>query len=231
LIVVGSPAVGKTALIKVLCGDEFPANYQITTSPQLSFHRIPLKGSRKVEPFVFDLPSDVLFEHRWDRIESEADAHVYVFDVTRKETLDDVVNKWTAKLRDSHSDAPPIPGLLIGNKTDLSCRRAVSAAAAVAVAESLGLQFVETSAKDNRGFVHGQGRLEDGAGGGDDGAMFRDGDGEKTEGPITGAAGARGAAASIAFGGAFAETGEAETSFGGAEFKGAELKGGICDGS
>ena len=43
--------------------------------------------------------------------------------------------------------------MLIGNKSDLSCRREVSASDGAEVAESLGLEFMETSAKDNRGVV------------------------------------------------------------------------------
>jgi len=154
LVFVGSPSVGKSALIKVFCGEEFPANYYKTASPQLSYHRIPFKDAQKVEPFVYDLPSDELYERGWGRIEAEADAQVYVYDVTRKETLEDVVNKWTTKLRGQCiEDVPSCPGVLIGNKSDLSCRREVSASAGVEVAESLGLQFMETSAKDNRGVV------------------------------------------------------------------------------
>ena len=55
--------------------------------------------AQKVEPFIYDLPSDELYERGWGRIEAEADAQVYVYDVTRKETLEDIVNKWTTKLR------------------------------------------------------------------------------------------------------------------------------------
>ena len=52
-----------------------------------------------MEPYFFDLPSDELFDRGWSSIEEEADAHLFVFDVTRKDTLSDVINKWTRKLR------------------------------------------------------------------------------------------------------------------------------------
>ena len=46
LLVAGGTTVGKTALVKVFCGEEFPASYQMTTIPLLNHKKITLKGKR-----------------------------------------------------------------------------------------------------------------------------------------------------------------------------------------
>ena len=43
------------------------------------------------------------------------------------------------------------PGILVGNKSDLSSRRVVSSVEGARIAHGLGLAYVETSAKDNQG--------------------------------------------------------------------------------
>jgi len=107
-----------------------------------------------MEPFVFDLPGDELFlGRRWDQIEKEAEVHLFVYDITRAETLSDVVLKqWKLKIDDALTPTQQnvISILLIGNKTDLASRRAVSTLQGLRASKSLGAEFVELSAKENR---------------------------------------------------------------------------------
>ena len=64
------------------------------------------------------------------------------------------------------------PAMLIGNKSDLAGRRAVSTSEGIAVARKMGAFFVETSAKENRSVVLRSGLDDDDDDGDDD-----DGDG------------------------------------------------------
>lgn len=155
VLISGCPGVGKTAIAKVLCGKEFPSNYKMTTTAQLFNNKINEKESGRVmEPFVFDLPGDELFlGRRWDQIEKEAEVHLFVYDITRAETLSDVVLKqWKLKIDDALTPTQQnvISILLIGNKTDLASRRAVSTLQGLRASKSLGAEFVELSAKENR---------------------------------------------------------------------------------
>jgi Ras-related protein Rab-11A len=66
-----------------------------------------------------------------------------IYDITRRPTFDHVA-RWLDELR-AHADCS-IVVMLIGNKSDLEQKRAVSTEDAVAFAEKQGLFFSEASA-------------------------------------------------------------------------------------
>ena len=72
-----------------------------------------------------------------------------VFDVTRDESLV-AAKTWIETLRE-WSEVKNMPGVIIGNKTDLTERRSVPAKAGLDAATSLKMQYLECSAKDNVG--------------------------------------------------------------------------------
>ena len=72
-----------------------------------------------------------------------------VFDVTREESLAAAKN-WIETVRE-WSEVKNMPGVIIGNKTDLTERRSVPAKAGLDAATSLKVQYLESSAKDNVG--------------------------------------------------------------------------------
>jgi Ras-related protein Rab-1A len=71
-----------------------------------------------------------------------------VFDVTNKDSFINVGN-WMNEITKYASDN--VNKLLIGNKTDLADRRVVSYEEAKELADSLGVQYIETSAKTATG--------------------------------------------------------------------------------
>ena len=72
-----------------------------------------------------------------------------VFDVTREDSLA-AAKTWIETIRE-WSDVKNMPGVIIGNKTDLTERRSVPAKAGLDTANSLKVQYLECSAKDNVG--------------------------------------------------------------------------------
>merc|ERR1712012_1500441 len=72
-----------------------------------------------------------------------------VFDVTREESLV-TAKTWIETLRD-WSQVKNLPGVVIGNKTDLTERRVVPAKMGLDTATALKMQYFECSAKDNAG--------------------------------------------------------------------------------
>ena len=69
--------------------------------------------------------------------------------MTRDESLV-AANTWIETLRE-WSEVKNMPGVIIGNKTDLTERRSVPAKAGLDAATSLKMQYLECSAKDNVG--------------------------------------------------------------------------------
>ena len=70
-----------------------------------------------------------------------------VFDVTREDSLA-AAKTWIETMRE-WSEVKNMPGVIIGNKTDLTERRSVPAKAGLDTANSLKVQYLECSAKDN----------------------------------------------------------------------------------
>jgi Ras-related protein Rab-1A len=73
-----------------------------------------------------------------------ANGIVVVYDITNRESFDSV-SVWFNEAEKLAS--PEVCKLLIGNKSDLVKGRAVAASEGVALAKSLGIPFLETSAK------------------------------------------------------------------------------------
>lgn len=68
-----------------------------------------------------------------------------VYDITDRQSFQDIEN-WLGEVRQHAS--PNIVKILVGNKCDLKEQRQVSYQEGKEFAESLGMQFLETSAKD-----------------------------------------------------------------------------------
>ncbi|KAM7114377.1 intraflagellar transport protein 27 homolog isoform 3-T3 [Molossus nigricans] len=73
-----------------------------------------------------------------------------VYDVTNEQSFSNC-SKWLEKAR-SQVPGTSLPGVLVGNKTDLAGRRAVDAAQAQEWALGQGLEFFETSVKDTQNY-------------------------------------------------------------------------------
>ena len=68
-----------------------------------------------------------------------------VYDITDRQSFQDVEN-WLGEVRQHAS--PNIVKILVGNKSDLKDQRQVSYQEGKEFADSLGMQFLETSAKE-----------------------------------------------------------------------------------
>jgi len=73
---------------------------------------------------------------------------IVMFDLTKEDTFKNVI-KWLAELE--RYAAEDVRRILVGNKCDLP-NRAVAAKDALELAERLGLEYIETSAKDTTKF-------------------------------------------------------------------------------
>ncbi|XP_047642326.1 intraflagellar transport protein 27 homolog isoform X3 [Phacochoerus africanus] len=125
-ILAGDPAVGKTALAQIFRSDgaQFQKNYTLTTGVDLVVKTVPVPDTADS---VWESPSVLCL----------------VYDVTNEQSFTNC-SKWLEKAR-SQIPGITLPGVLVGNKTDLASRRAVESAQARAWALSQGLECFETS--------------------------------------------------------------------------------------
>jgi len=151
LVVVGDWAVGKTAVVQQFlnAGTAFPKNYSMTLGGEVSSKLVHIPDtSDAVELLILDCSGRKVYTELVSRAWTGASLVLAVFDCTREETLA-AAREWVENLRSSNSSN--IHGVLLAAKADLSDRRVVSPKAGAELASSLGLQYFESSAKDQTG--------------------------------------------------------------------------------
>uniref|UniRef100_A0A480JJ09 Intraflagellar transport protein 27 homolog n=2 Tax=Sus scrofa TaxID=9823 RepID=A0A480JJ09_PIG len=148
-ILAGDPAVGKTALAQIFRSDgaQFQKNYTLTTGVDLVVKTVPVPDTAdSVELFILDSAGKELFSEMLDKLWESPSVLCLVYDVTNEQSFTNC-SKWLEKAR-SQIPGINLPGVLVGNKTDLAGRRAVASAQARAWALSQGLECFETSVKE-----------------------------------------------------------------------------------
>ena len=150
LVFIGDPGVGKTCIISRFLKGTFDAD-QITTVGA-SYATKTIKISETNESLTLDI---------WDTAGQEkyrsltriffqgAKLAILVYDITRKESFENLKNVWLKELKD-HADKNVVLGVA-GNKSDLYEKEEVPEQEAREFAKSIGAIFCLTSAQSNSG--------------------------------------------------------------------------------
>ncbi|MFX1520718.1 MAG: GTP-binding protein [Promethearchaeota archaeon] len=149
--VVGDGSVGKTSLVNSFTGkSSFMETYKITIGVNIVVHKIERNNGTKINFAIWDLGGQARFVAVRPTFYLGSQLVVYVFDLTNKVSFDNLMTKW---LQEVHRSCKPssYKGLLVGNKVDLSEFRAVDYETAKKFAEAIGVEYIETSAKDGTG--------------------------------------------------------------------------------
>ncbi|XP_054470948.1 rho-related GTP-binding protein RhoE-like [Anoplopoma fimbria] len=114
IVLVGDSQCGKTALLNVFTKDCFPECYVPTVFENYtaSFDL----DMQKVELRLWDTSGSPYYDNVRPLTYPEADAVLICFDISRPETLDSVLKKWTGEIEEF---CPNTKMLLVGCKSDL----------------------------------------------------------------------------------------------------------------
>ncbi|XP_024904539.1 intraflagellar transport protein 27 homolog isoform X3 [Pteropus alecto] len=156
-ILAGDPAVGKTALAQIFRSDgaHFQKNYTLTAGVDLVVKTVPVPDTGdSVELFIFDSAGKELFSEMLDKLWESPNVLCLVYDVTNEQSFSNC-SKWLEKAR-SQTPGTSLPGVLVGNKTDLTGRRVVETAQAQAWALGQGLECFETSVSQHHSCISGK---------------------------------------------------------------------------
>ncbi|NP_001264310.1 intraflagellar transport protein 27 homolog isoform 2 [Gallus gallus] len=152
-LLAGDPAVGKSALAQMFRSDgaNFQKNYTLTTGIELLVKAISVpETSDSVEFFIFDSAGKDLFSEMLEKLWEQPNVLCLVYDVTNEQSFNNCA-KWLEKLR-AQAVGMHIPGVLVGNKTDLVGRRVVEQKQAQEWADKHGLEYCEMSVKEMKNF-------------------------------------------------------------------------------
>ncbi len=143
--VVGDGAVGKTSLIVRFTEGTFSETYKMTIGTSFAVKEIRF-GSMAVKLQIWDLAGQPHFGGVRPLFYRGSTGIIYVFSVINRDSFTNIT-KW---MEEVGKITGKLPGVLLGNKADLVDQRVVSVEEGQALADQLGIIYVETSAKEGQ---------------------------------------------------------------------------------
>uniref|UniRef100_A0A3Q3WYQ2 Uncharacterized protein n=1 Tax=Mola mola TaxID=94237 RepID=A0A3Q3WYQ2_MOLML len=137
-LLLGDAAVGKTALSHMFHNDGtlFQKNYSMVSTFR----------QKILELYLIDSAGKQTLVEACEKMWGELSMLCLVFDLTSEQSFVNC-SYWMERVR-AHCQGLHIPGILVGNKSDLTARREVQASVAQEWAQSRGMEYHETSAKE-----------------------------------------------------------------------------------
>jgi small GTP-binding protein len=145
LLLIGDSGVGKSCLLLRFADDTYTESYISTIGVDFKIRTIDLDG-KTIKLQIWDTAGQERFRTITSSYYRGAHGIIVVYDVTDLESFNNV-KQWLHEIDRYASDN--VNKLLVGNKSDLTTKRAVSFDQAKEFADSLGIEFVETSAKNS----------------------------------------------------------------------------------
>jgi len=145
LLLIGDSGVGKSSLLLRFADDTYAESYISTIGVDFKIRTIELDG-KTIKLQIWDTAGQERFRTITSSYYRGAHGIIIVYDVTDLDSFNNV-KQWLKEI-DRYA-CENVNKLLVGNKSDLQDKRAVAQAEAKAFAEELGVQFLETSAKNS----------------------------------------------------------------------------------
>jgi Ras-related protein Rab-1A len=143
LVLIGDSGVGKSCLLLRFADDAFTESYISTIGVDFRFRTVKIEN-KTVKLQIWDTAGQERFRTITSAYYRGADGIIMVYDVTSQESFDHV-NDWLKEVNRYASEGTC--KLLVGNKSDRTADKLVTAESAKEFADELGIAFLETSAK------------------------------------------------------------------------------------
>eukprot|EP00049_Salpingoeca_infusionum_P017458 m.353035 g.353035 ORF g.353035 m.353035 type:complete len:216 (-) comp16670_c0_seq1:920-1567(-) len=147
-IIIGDSAVGKSCLLLQFTDRRFQPVHDLTIGVEFGARTVTIDG-KQIKLQVWDTAGQESFRSITRSYYRGAAGALLVYDITRRETFNHL-SIWLEDAR-AHSSDSNMVIMLIGNKTDLEAKRAVTREEGEQFAKEHGLAFMETSAKTSTG--------------------------------------------------------------------------------
>ncbi|URE46733.1 ras-related protein [Musa troglodytarum] len=147
LLLIGDSSVGKSCLLLRFADDSYVDSYISTIGVDFEskIRTVELDG-KTVKLQIWDTAGQERFRTITSSYYHGAHGIIIVYDITEMESFDNI-RQWLSEIDRYASDS--VCKLLVGNKCDLVENRVVEMEKAKAFADSFGIPFIETSAKDS----------------------------------------------------------------------------------
>jgi len=143
LLLIGDSGVGKSCLLLRFADDTYTESYISTIGVDFKIRTIELDG-KTIKLQIWDTAGQERFRTITSSYYRGAHGIIVVYDVTDMESFNNV-RTWLGEIDKYATDN--VNKLLVGNKCDLVVKKVVDYNVAKDFADSLGIPFLETSAK------------------------------------------------------------------------------------
>eukprot|EP00927_Polykrikos_kofoidii_P024149 TRINITY_DN2201_c1_g1_i3.p1 TRINITY_DN2201_c1_g1~~TRINITY_DN2201_c1_g1_i3.p1 ORF type:complete len:221 (-),score=32.59 TRINITY_DN2201_c1_g1_i3:175-786(-) len=144
ILLIGDSGVGKSCMLLRFADDTYTESYISTIGVDFKIRTLEQDG-KTIKLQIWDTAGQERFRTITSSYYRGSHGIIVVYDVTDKESFNNV-NHWIEEIQKYAADG--VNKLLVGNKCDLSSKKVVSYDEAKELAESLNIQFMETSAKN-----------------------------------------------------------------------------------
>lgn len=144
LLLIGDSGVGKSCLLLRFADDTYTESYISTIGVDFKIRTIDLDG-KTIKLQIWDTAGQERFRTITSSYYRGAHGIIIVYDCTDRESFNNV-KQWLSEIEKYATDS--VNKLLVGNKSDLASKKVVSYDEAKELADSLGIAFLETSAKN-----------------------------------------------------------------------------------
>ncbi|CAL4903370.1 unnamed protein product [Urochloa decumbens] len=145
LLLIGDSSVGKSCLLLRFADDSYVDTYISTIGVDFKIRTVELDG-KTVKLQIWDTAGQERFRTITSSYYRGAHGIIIVYDVTDIESFNNI-KQWLSEIDRYASDS--VCKLLVGNKCDLVDSKVVDTEKAKDFADSLGIPFIETSAKES----------------------------------------------------------------------------------
>ncbi|KAG2623984.1 hypothetical protein PVAP13_3KG094700 [Panicum virgatum] len=145
LLLIGDSSVGKSCLLLRFADDSYVDTYISTIGVDFKIRTVELDG-KTVKLQIWDTAGQERFRTITSSYYRGAHGIIIVYDVTDMDSFNNI-KQWLSEIDRYANDS--VCKLLVGNKCDLVDSKVVDTETAKAFADSLGIPFIETSAKES----------------------------------------------------------------------------------
>lgn len=145
LLLIGNSAVGKSSLLLRFSDNIFNESFLPTIGVDFKIRTFELSG-KTVKLQIWDTAGQERFKTITSSYYKGAHGIILTYDITDKQSFKDIEN-WLTEVEKFANEN--VIKLLVGNKSDLESSRQVKFEEGKEFADSLGVQFIETSAKNS----------------------------------------------------------------------------------
>lgn len=145
LLLIGDSGVGKSCLLLRFADDTYTESYITTIGVDFKIRTVEI-DTKTIKLQIWDTAGQERFRTITSSYYRGAHGIIVVYDVTDADSFNNV-KQWLHEIDRYASEN--VNKLLVGNKSDLVAKRAVTFEQGQEFANSLGIEFVETSAKNS----------------------------------------------------------------------------------